>query len=110
MRQYRIDELRPADHEKLKRHLDEHYGPCQVEGLYWIPLQEDLLDDVQKAHGDCQPFCFAVELGQHEVSFELLIRTRNRVRCDCIRYANGAQRECIIQFADAMFEALKILT
>ncbi len=110
MRQYRIDELRPADYEKLKDHLDAAYGPCQVEGLYWVPLQEDVWDVVQTAHTDCQPFYFAVELRPQAVSFELLVRTRNRVRCDCIRYADNAQRQSIIALADSMFESLKILS
>ena len=110
VRQYRVDELRPEDFEKLETYMDEHHGPCQVEGLYWIPLEHELLDEVQKAHMDCHPFCFAVELKPTEVVFELLIRTRNRMRCDCIRYANLAQREHIFQFAESIFQALKILT
>jgi hypothetical protein len=39
-----------------------------------------------------------------------LIRTRKRVRCDCIHYANEAQRDSIIGFGDSIFERLKILT
>ena len=110
MRQYRIDELRPKQYEQIRDYLDAHYGPSHMEGLYWIPLEEDLLDEVQAAHHDCRPFWFALELRPHSVSVELLVRTRNRVRCDCIRYANAAQRESIIRFADTMFETLKILT
>jgi len=110
MKQYRIDELRPEDYKKLKAYLDEHYGPCQMEGLYWLPLDDDLLDDVQAAHRDCQPFYFAIELRPTVISFELLIRTRNRVRCDCIRYANATQRQSIVQLADTIFETLKILS
>jgi hypothetical protein len=110
MRQYRVDELRPDDVKKLKTYMDEQHGPCQVEGLYWIPLEVALLDHVQKAHIDCRPFCFAVELKPTSIVFELLIRTRNRMRCDCIRYANPAQRERIFQFADSMLQTLKILT
>ena len=110
MKQYRIDELRPEDYEKLEAYLDERFGRSPMEGIYWVPLDGDLLDDVQAAHTDCQPLCFAVELKPTFISFELLIRTRNRVRCDCIHYANAEQRERIIRFADAMFETLKILS
>jgi hypothetical protein len=110
MKQYRIDELRPKDYESLKTYLDEDFGPSQMEGIYWIPVHDDLLDEVQSAHTDCQPMYFAVELKQEAISFELLIRTRNRVRCDCIHYANALQRQSIISFADTMFETLKILT
>ena len=110
MKQYRIDELRPEDYEKLKAYLDEHHGPCQMEQLYWIPLQENLLNEVQAAHTKCQPFYFAAELKQDKITFELLIRTRNRIRCDCICYATEAQRESIVYFADNLFVTLKILT
>jgi hypothetical protein len=68
------------------------------------------MDGVQAAHTECQPFYFAVVLRQSVISFELLIRTRKRVRCDCIQYANKAQRESIIRFADSIFDELKILT
>ncbi len=110
MRQYHIDELRPEDYESLKGYLDEHYGPSQMEGIYWIPIDDDLLDKVQSAHKDCHPLCFAVELKQQAISFELLLRTRNKVRCDCIRYANATQTQSIIQFGDNIFETLKILS
>jgi hypothetical protein len=110
MKQYRIDELRPEDYDNIKAYLDEHYGASPVEGVYWIPLDPNLLDEVQAAHGDCQPFYFAAILEPTDLSFELLIRTRNRVRCDCIHYANAAQRESIVTFAEAIFEELKILT
>ncbi len=110
MKQYLIDELRPKDYEKIKAYLDERFGSSNMEGVYWIPLDPDLMDEVQTAHVECQPFHFAVVLGPSVVSFELLIRTRSRVRCDCIRYANTLQRERIIDFANVIFQELKILT
>ena len=110
MKQYRIDELRPNDYEKIKDYLDERFGSSQIEGIYWVPLDSDLLDQVQGAHVDCQPFYFAVVLEPTVIAFEFLIRTRNRIRCDCIRYANADQRDYIIAFADSIFETLKILT
>ena len=109
MKQYRIDELRPNDYEKIKGYLDECFGPSQIEGIYWVPLDSDLLDQVQSAHVDCQPFYFAVALEPTAIAFEFLIRTRNRIRCDCIRYANADQRDYIIAFGDSIFETLKIL-
>lgn len=110
MRQYRIDELRPRDYEKIKAHLDDCFGPSALDGLYWIPLDDSLLNDVQRSHVDCQPFYFAVELLSDCISFELLIRTRKRVRCGCICYANWEQTTSIIRFADKIFEDLDIMT
>ena len=110
MKQYRIDELRHEDYEKINNYLDERFGSSHVEGVYWVSLDPDLMDQVQAAHVDCQPFYFAVVLEPSFISFELLIRTRNRVRCDCIRYVDKTQRDSIIGFADTIFEELKILT
>ncbi len=110
MKQYRVDELRLEDYDKIKTHLDERFGSSHMEGVYWVSLVPDLMDPVQAAHVDCQPFYFAVVLNPSVISIELLIRTRNRVRCDCIRYANKAQRDSIIGFADMIFDELKILT
>jgi len=64
MRQYRIDELRPGEYEKIKSYMDDRFGPSAVDGLYWVPLEDGLLDDVQRTHTDCRPFYFAVELDQ----------------------------------------------
>ena len=32
MKQYVIDELRPADHKKIKAYLDENFGPSEEKG------------------------------------------------------------------------------
>ena len=41
---------------------------------------------------------------------ELLVRTKNRVRCDCIAYADEKQFVWLIQYIDAVFEKLDIMT
>jgi hypothetical protein len=49
-------------------------------------------------------------LGADRLAAELLIRTRNRVRCDCIHYADERQRNWLVQTVDAIFEKLEIIT
>ena len=110
MRQYVIDELRPEDHKKLKRHLDERFGRSGIEGVYWIPIETDVLTDEQLGHTDCHPLCFAIDLEPGKFTGELLVRTRNRIRCSCIDYATEAQRNRIIRFIDTIFEELDITT
>lgn len=109
MRQYLIDELRPEDVHHLKAYLDERYAVPDFEGLYWIELASDQLTAVQKAHPDCRPFYFAMELLPDRLSCELLVRSRQRVRCDCIRYASETQRNWIIAKVDAIFDELKLI-
>ena len=110
MKQYVIDELRPADYKTLKTYLDERYGPPAMGGIYWIPLETDKLTDIQSAHTDCRPQCFAVDLGDNRLACELLVRSKNRMRCDCINYATEAQRNWLIGLVDKIFERLKIKT
>lgn len=110
MKQYLIDELRPQDYETIKTYLDDCYGLPVIGGIYWVPLDEAILSPVQRAHADCQPFCFALELEEHQLACELLVRTRNKVRCDCISYATVDQRNWFIDLIDGMLEQLKIIT
>ncbi len=108
MKQYVVDELRPPDHEKVKAYLDERYFPGGLERLYWIPLEQEMLTDLQRRHEACQPLYFALELRDHQLACELLVRTRERVRCDCIGYATEIQRNWLIRCIDAIFEELGI--
>ena len=110
MKQYVIDELRPADFKKLKTYLDEYFSSSGINGIYWIPLWQENLNAVQTKHVECQPFYFAVELKHDIMACELLIRTKNRVRCDCIGYATQKQLDWLIRFLDGMFEKLEIIT
>ena len=110
MKQYVVDESRPSDFDRIKAYLDEHHGADAMAGIYWIPVGERHLTDVQKAHAECRPFYFAVELEPHRLSCELLVRTRNCIRCDCIRYATAEQREWLIDHVDAILYALEIIT
>lgn len=110
MKQYVIDEIRPSDHEKLKAYLDDALGRVAMGGLYWMPLDGDLLSDVQRSHPDCAPFYLALELGEDRLTGEFLVRTHQRVRCGCIGYADARQRDWLIGRMDAIFETLGIIT
>lgn len=110
MKQYVIDELRPADYEKIKAYLDNNFGFISVDGIYWIPLDHDTLTDVQAEHVECQPFYFALDLKPNLIACELLVRSENRIRCSCIGYATKKQRNQLIQFVDSIFDRLEIKT
>ena len=110
MKQYVVDEIRAADHDKIKAYLDAEFGPAEMESIYWVPVAEEVLNEVQIAHKSCQPFFFALDLSPERLSCELLIRTRSRIRCDCISYATESQRNWLINVVDAVFEKLEIHT
>jgi hypothetical protein len=108
MKQYLIDELEPDDHQTLRAYLDQHAKPSGVDGLYWLPIDDGLLSRVQQAHTDCKPFAFALELLSDRLVCELLVRTRSRVRCDCIAYANAGQRAWLMDTIDAICDHLAL--
>ena len=108
MKQYVIDELRPKDYESVKAHLEENFSTSDVGGIYWIQLDQSILSKIQAEHTDCQPFYFAVDLKSNHITFKLLIRTKNRIRCDCMRYATEKQRNWLIRLADSIFDTLEI--
>ena len=110
MKQYVIDELRATDYNKLKTHLEEHYGPAAMGGIYWFPVDTDLLTEMQKAHRQCQPYYVAVDLDENRMACELLVRTINRLRCSCINYATEAQRIWLMAQIDNIFNQLAIMT
>ena len=110
MKQYVIDELRPADFDKIKAYLDKNLVSSDVDGIYWLPLDEENLTDTQAKHTECRPFYFAVDLEPNIMACELLVRTKNRIRCSCISYATEKQLSWLIRYIDAIFDKLEIIT
>lgn len=110
VKQYVIDELRPDDYKKLKAHLDKNFNSSDIDGIYWIPLDQENLTDIQAGHNECQPFYFVIELNPDILACELLVRTKSRVRCDCISYATEKQLSWLIRFLDGMLDKLEIIT
>jgi len=110
MKQYVIDQLRESDFLKLEDYLNDECEAGELPGIYWIPVPKSLLEKTQLDHLDCQPFYFAVNLDLNTICFELLIRTRSRLRCACIQYASQKQRDYILDYADGLFEKLDLMT
>ncbi len=108
MRQYVIDQLREPDFYQIKEFLEKNTQDASLEGVYSVDLPAHLFTAIQRGHGKCQPFYFAISLTRNDVAFELLIRSRQVLRCTCIGYATQQQRDYIIGFADNMLHALKI--
>jgi hypothetical protein len=110
MRQYLLDEITRNDIPRVREYLNQHAQAAGLEDIWWVDLPEDLLSPDQFSHRDCQPFRFAVELGQNFVRFEFLIRSLQTMRCSCIGYATRQQRDFILAFADRLVEDLALRT
>lgn len=108
MKQYMIDELRLVDYEKIKIYLNDNFESAPMDGIYWIPLDREILTKIQAEHTKCQPFYFAIDIEPDFIACELLVRSKNRMRCDCVAYATEKQRNQIIRIIDSMFDKLEI--
>lgn len=110
MRHYTADEISSSDIQKIRNYLDEHADRSSLEDVYWLDLPSTLLTGIQFEHTQCQPYCVGIEVGDHFVKFELLIRSRVNHQCRCPRYAERTQREFVIEFAEKMIHELGIRT
>jgi len=79
-------------------------------GIYWIPIAAELLTAVQQEHRECQPLYVAVDLNPNRMACELLVRTQNQVRCNCIGYATEKQFCWLVALIDDVFNRLNIIT
>lgn len=102
MRQFLIDELSQQERDNIDSYLKRSLKPGALEGLFWLPVPDDLLSSAQQGHNDCGPFYFAVSLEEEALRFELLVRSQTNLHCDCIAYATPAQREFVLSFADTL--------
>ena len=108
MKQYVFDELRRGDQQKLKAYLDEKFQEPPIDGIYWLKIPVRHLSSTQCQHEACQPFYFALELRQGALWVELLLRSKTRIRCDCITYASADQQRWLVDRIYAMLAAMEI--
>lgn len=108
MRQILLDDLSREERDNIDSYLKRVLKPCLVEGMYWLPVPDDLLGVAQQGHEECGPFYFGIELGADRVAFELLIRSESNLHCSCISYATGGQRDFLLKFVDKMVNEEKI--
>ena len=108
MKQFVIDELRPEDFEKLKTYLDDKFSASVMDGLYWLQIEKAVLSDLQTNHEECQPYYFAIDLECDRMMIELLVRTKNRVRCPCMAYATDTQCVWLMRQMDDIITKLGI--
>ncbi len=104
MRQYVIDELGKDAIERIRNYLEGHCEASGLNNIFWLQMPDDILSPEQYAHKACQPHCAGIEIGDKFVSFEMLIRSRNSLKCNCISYATPQQRQFILSFADRLIE------
>ncbi|MBF0377547.1 MAG: hypothetical protein HQK72_08675 [Desulfamplus sp.] len=108
MKQYVIDGLSPYDYERLKKYCDENFGEPSLGAVYWVEIDESILNSMQKEHIDCKPYYFALELYEQRLSSEFLVRIKKHIKCDCMGYADKKQREWLMDKIDGILATLDI--
>lgn len=111
MRTYLIEDLYPEDLAKIVQRLNALNLAGPLDGIFYLPLPEDLLGEEQRAHlGECGPFILALEAVDEPCSLklELLVRAQGKLRCSCVTYATAPQREYAMDRLDALIRELDI--
>jgi len=111
MRSYFIDGFIPGELERLVERLEQMELSAGMEDLYWLPVPCNLLTPLQKAHErDCGPYALALEILDAALRLELLVRARNRLRCDCVAYATPELIAHMTAYLHGLLDELKIVS
>jgi hypothetical protein len=113
MRSYCIEDVTKEHADRLAAALDAKGWRGPLEGIWYLPVDEERLSSEQQEHLDeCGPYMMALERIErpdvHAFKLELLVRARNRMRCSCICYAAPELREQMIERLDSLFRELDI--
>jgi hypothetical protein len=110
MRCYVIEDFYPEHLQKITAALTEKGFAGSLDGIFYLPLPEELLTETQREHAaECGPhICVLEVLEEGALKLELLVRAQNKLRCECVLYATPAQREHIISSLDDLVRQLDI--
>jgi len=108
MRQFVIDELSREERDNLDNYMKRSLKLGGMEGMFWLPVPDDLLAEAQQGHAECGPFFFGLELAEKKLIIELLVRSQSNLHCSCISYATKAQRDYLLGFVDSMLHEEQI--
>lgn len=107
MRCYLIEDIKGPELEKIRAALVEKGYSGGLDDIFYLPLPEALLSDVQLAHAaECGPHVCVLEVLYDEVTeegalkLELLVRARGKLRCECVLYASSEQRAHMMNLLD----------
>ena len=113
MRSYLIEDLTQDDFKTVVKAFDELELQGPLEGIYYLPLPVELLQQEQVDHQEeCGPFFMALEciegVEECQLKLELLVRARCKIRCSCVTYATPDQRRHMIEYLDQFIDELEI--
>lgn len=110
MRTYLIEDFLPEQLVLVRQRLQGKGLSGSLDGIYYLPVPENLLSGEQRAHlGECGPYIFVLEVpDETSLKLELLVRAQGKLRCSCVMYATPEQRAHIMDFLDAFIRDMDI--
>jgi len=109
VRSYCLDDFVPGELERLAERLESMELSAGVEKLYWLHIPQDLLTPLQTEHArECGPYALALEILDGALRLELLVRARNRLRCECVAYAEQRLVSRMILYLHGLLDELNI--
>ena len=110
MRTYLLEDFLPEQLERVYQRLAGMGLSGPLEGIYYLPVALDLLNDEQRGHhGECGPYIFVLEaVGETSLKLELLVRAQGKLRCSCVAYATPEQRAFIMDYMDNFLREMDI--
>lgn len=89
---------------KLKAYFDELELRSSIPGLYWLPVPEELLNELQTEHlPSCGPYVLALDIGDDGVILETLIRAQNQLHCECIAFGSKELVQHMLDYLNLVF-------
>ncbi|MBN2124662.1 MAG: hypothetical protein JW821_10240 [Deltaproteobacteria bacterium] len=110
MRAYLIDEIIPADMQRITAYLERNAVRSDLQNLFWVEMPEGVLSDAQRAERERAPLVFAVELGQDWIKLEFFLRDLQDLRSPSAGYCTAQQRDFVIDYAHRILESLGVKT
>jgi hypothetical protein len=110
MRSIILDELRNEEIDKIKEYLKDKTTLSNIENLYWLYLQKNVLSDKQKElENQKGPYKISIEIGSNYVKFELLIRAE-MITNEGSAEVNEEQLIFIYKFIEEMVQNLNLVS
>lgn len=110
MKQYVIDDLRAPEMERLFAWCSANLAKSCFNDVFWLNLDESVLNATQKAHNECRPFYVSVFLDYDagRLVVDLVARTARSMHCECAGFLEPAQLVWLDNFVSAVFNSLNI--
>ncbi|WP_319759879.1 hypothetical protein [Maridesulfovibrio sp.] len=101
MRNYLLEDIYEDDVAKIVDALKDVGFSGPIDDIFYLPIPDELLQDVQKEHMDeCGPYFMALEVMENSMKIELLVRAQSKIRCECVAYATPEQRNHMLDYID----------